>query len=1072
MRHALAIPRLEARSTFPLSFAQERMWLLQRIDRESVAYNALAGLDLRGPLDVGALRLALARVVERHAILRTTFQPADEGALQVVQPAMSPDLPLIDVPIGVRPDAMVDDELRLAFDLAQGPLFRGQLLRTAPDRHLLVITLHHIIGDAWSCQVFFRELAGHYEAAVAGRPASLPRLPIQYGDFAVWQRERVSGARRAVELDFWTRTLEGAPFVNDLPFDHPRPPRGQGMGSRRPVPFEPAARAGLVELAQALETTPFVVLSSVFALMLSRYSQRDDVLMATPVANRLFPEVQDLIGYFANTLVLRARVDATATGRAFVGAHHRACMAALAHQELPFEQLVGALRVPREAARQPLTQVAFAIDYAGGGTLSFAGLKATPIEWDGGMTSFDLAMVLELGAGDPRGWIKYRTDLFDASTIDAMAGAYGRLLSGLVAGPDRSLGELVRLCEPRAAAEPSAFVPANDMWLPVRVEHWASRQPAHVAISDGHCNLTYAGLEARASRIAAALIARGAGPEVVVGVLLDDPLECIVAVVAIWKAGSAYLPLDPTLPDARLRVMVEDARPVMLLASSGLAGRVGWGEHGALTLDQAERASATDVTVQPAPGHPESLAYVVYTSGSTGRPKGVLITRRGVMHIVDCQERQFSPGPQDNVLQFASLGFDASVFELLLGLAHGATLHVARREALLPGGPLRDTLRSRGITHALLSPSVVATLEAETDLPLTCLIVGGEACSEALARRLAPRLRLFNAYGPTEITIYSTLAELTPDFERLTIGRAIDHMDAWVVDSRVRPAPVGASGEILTGGAGLARGYLGRPDLTADRFIPHAFAGRSGARIYRTGDIGRQLADGSIAYLGRRDHQVKLRGHRIELGEVEAVLSGAPGVAECVVLVRPGPSGEEALVAYVTLQAGQCADPSGLRRHVVRQLPLYMTPTAFILLPAFPRTTSGKPDRRALAEAPLPSAADVQPSTSTRRFEREVLDVWAGLFAGVEIGCDSNFFDIGGNSLLLLRAQEALERRLNHPLATVELFRHPTVTSLARYLAELETPAATAVDLPRARVSRPRWRDRRLRRSGDVTPDA
>jgi amino acid adenylation domain-containing protein len=1040
------IPAARPRRRYPVSFAQERMWLLQHLDPQSVAYNTVTGLRLRGPLEPERLRDALTQVVARQEILRTTFQLVAGGPRQVIDPPRPARLEVLDVRDDpAAPERFVREQLREVFDLQRGPVFRAHLLRTAPDEHLFVFVLHHIAGDAWSCAVFFRELAACYAAEVSGEPAPLPPLPIQYRDFAAWQRARLRGAQRETELAYWRDQLDGAPRVLELPADHVRPPAQSGAGARQRVTIDPATQAGIRELARRRQTTPFVVMLAAFEILLWRYTGMKDLLVGTPVANRMFPEIQGLIGYFANTLAIRARIDEALTFQAFLAAQHQTCMGALGAQELPFEQLVSALHVERDASRQPLAQVAFAFEHDESADVAWPSLAVETVEFDGGMTTFDLAMMIQQRGESVQGWIKYRTDLFAAPTIEAMARAYSHVLALVIANPAVRLDEVSltdRQPVPGAAAPSAAFTETAEWSLVQRIDTWAEAQPEAVAITDGRRQMTWSELRTRTRRLARRLSALGADPDAIVGVCLDDPLQRIVAIVSILEAGAAYLPLDAGLPPGRLEWILGDARPRVIVTTEPLAARLtaagAAGRLLCLDRDAAAIDGGADTRVRLRL-HDEHLAYVMYTSGSTGRPKGVQLTRRGMAHIAQVQRDAFRSGPGSQILQFASIGFDASVFEILMALAHGGTLHVASRDELLPGQPLRRTLEQRRITHALLPPSALATIEHGDGLRLECLVVGGEACSEAVARTWAPRLRLFNAYGPTEVTIYGTVAAIEPGFERVTIGRAIDRTTARVVDERFRPVPVGVPGEILLGGAGLARGYNGRPDLTAERFIPDPFSTQPGARLYRTGDLGKLQADGSIEYAGRTDQQVKLRGHRIELAEIESVLGTLAGVAECVVLLGQGPANGQELIAYIKPAPGVAVNPGDVRQGLKQQLPDYMVPAAFVMLDEFPRTTSGKPDRTALRATKVQRARGAGPAPAAAaaptELERLVQEIWTEMFGGAPIGRDQNFFDLGGNSLLVLRVQTVLEQRLGRRVPTLELFRQATVARLASYLA-------------------------------------
>ncbi|HEY4565296.1 MAG TPA: amino acid adenylation domain-containing protein, partial [Thermoanaerobaculia bacterium] len=894
------VPRGEP---LPLSFGQERLWFLDQLQPGSPVYNMPAAVRLRGRLDAGALRRALQVVIDRHESLRTTFAVRGGRAVQVIAPRLALRMPVVDLTAlpdsEPRVEALAAEERACPFDLRAGPLFRATLLKSGEEDHAVLLTLHHIITDGWSMGVLVQEIAELYRAFVTGSAPSLPELAIQYADFAVWQREWMSGEVLASQLAYWRGQLAGLPPLLALPVDHPRPAVQTYRGGRhwKPLPFSPTQ--GLRALCRAEGVTLFMGLLAAFQRLLSLHSRQEDLAVGSPVAGRSRLETEPLIGFFVNNLVLRGDLGGNPHFRGLLAKVREVTLAAYAHQDLPFEKLVEELGGERDLSHAPIFQVALVLQNTPRQTLELPGVTLSRVSAEGVTSKFDLTLdVLEMEDGLGLSWA-FNRDLFDLSTIARMAGHFEALLAGFLADPDQGIEDCVILeSEERRqilswsaaeVAEPAAL-------LHEILESQAGRIPDRPAVVSPEGSLTYRELNARANGLARRLRRLGVGPEVRVGLLTERSLEMVIGLFGILKAGGAYVPLDPAHPEDRIAWMLADAGITLLLTQPSLRGRVPAGVEVLLLEELAAAAEApwSGVTV-------DNLAYVIYTSGSTGRPKGVLVPHRGLNNLSVAQTRRFQVDEESRILQFASLSFDASVAEIALAVQAGAALCLPPKSALLPGTELAELLRRWEITKVTLPPSVASALPSRDFPALRTLVVAGEACAPEVAESWAAGGRLFlNAYGPTEATVCATVGAYVPGSGRLSLGTAISGVAVYVVDSGLELAPVGVPGELCIGGLGVVRGYSGRPDLTAERFVPDPFAAAPGARLYRSGDLARFRADGTLDFLGRIDQQVKIRGFRIEPGEIESALLRHPEVREAVVTVQPEPGGSgRRLVAYV-----------------------------------------------------------------------------------------------------------------------------------------------------------------------------
>ncbi|MEA2601550.1 MAG: hypothetical protein QOF89_2542, partial [Acidobacteriota bacterium] len=1024
----------------PLSFGQQRLWFLDQLDPGSPAYNISAALRLTGRLDLRALAATLDEVARRHEILRTTFVATGREPAQVIHPPSSFGLALADLsrlPVAAREaeaQELVLADLRRPFDLARGPLARATLVRLEEGEHLLLFAMHHIVSDGWSLGVLVREVGALYPAFAAGESSPLPGLPIQYADYAAWQRSWLQGEVLEEQVDYWRERLAGAPALLRLPTDRPRPAVQRFRGARVDAWIPQEAAAGLLQVGQRQGATLFMILLAAFAALLQRHSGEDDVVVGSPSANRDRSELERLIGFFVNTLVLRVELAGDPVVADLLARVRHLALGAYAHQNLPFEKLVEELHPERSLSHSPLFQVMLVLQNATGGSgdLDLPGLTLRTQERPHEISKFDLTLtVTQTARGLLCQW-RYNTELFDAATVARQASHLENLVAAFAADPGRRISELPLLGE----AERRQLVAEwsrGEATLPVSrclhemVEEQAAAWPDAVALVSEDGELTYADLNHRANRLARRLRRLGVGPEVAVGLCAERSPEMIVGLLAVLKAGGAYLPLDPAYPAERLVLLLADSGVPLLLTQQGLLA--GLPPHGAVTVlleDTLEGESGENL---PPLSESENLAYVIYTSGSTGTPKGVLVSHRGLDNLAAAQDRLFGVGPESRVLQFASMSFDASVSEIAMAFRAGAALVLASRQSLV-GPELIELLADQGITTVTLPPTVLATLP-EADLPaLHTLVVAGEACSADLARRWATGRRLVNAYGPTETTVCAT-AWVYDGGARLLIGRPLQNMEVFVLDAAGQPLPAGVPGELLVGGVGLARGYRGRPDLTAERFVPHPFATAPGGRLYRTGDLVRFTAGGEIEFLGRIDHQVKVRGVRVELGEVEAALLAQPGVREAV--ARQDGSAPARLVAYAVPIEGAELDGVALRTALAATLPEALVPSVVVVLPALPLTPSGKVDRKALPapEGTGASKGAVAPRTELERF---LAGLWQEMLGVASLGIHDDFFALGGNSITGAMFVNRLQQELGEIVHVVVMFDAPTVAQLAAYL--------------------------------------
>ena len=1074
----------------PLSFAQERLWFIDRMEPGNPVYNLPFALRLRGALDVDALERSLGEIVRRHEALRTVFAEADGSPVQVIAPFGGFALPVEDLSASSEADReaaarrRADDEARRAFDLAAGPLFRAALLRLGAEDHVLLLSMHHAVSDGWSMGVLYRELSSLYEAYREGRESPLPELGVQYADYAVWQREQLRGEALDRLISYWRERLAGAPELLELPTDRPRPAVQSYRGATVPVEFSAELLERLQALGRGEGATLYMVLLSAFQVLLSKYSGSEDVVVGSPNAGRTRKEIEELIGFFVNTLVLRTDLSGNPSFREVLRRTREVTLGAYEHQEVPFERLVAELRPERSLSHSPLFQVMFTLQNAGGGGGALPGLGVSEVDAEHASAKFDLSLTLAATPRGLRGGLNYSTDLFERGTAERMVGQLARVLEQVAADADERLSQLDLLGEAERALvleewnRTAAEVPA-DRCIHEMFEAQAARTPDAVALRFEDEPLTYAELNARANQLAHHLRRRGVGPEVRVGVLMERSLEMVVSLLAVLKAGGAYVPLDPSLPAERLAYMLDDSAVPLVLAQAALRGAVPARQGVAvLAVDALAERLAAEPAENPAPGAgPESLAYVIYTSGSTGRPKGVMNQHRGVVNRLVWMQAHFRLRADDVVLQKTPFGFDVSVWEFFWPLQQGARLVVARPDGHRDPAYLRDIIEREGVTTLHFVPSMlqpfVEAVEAGRCTSLRDVVCSGEALPPVLVRRFYDRFAgpvvLTNLYGPTEAAV-DVSCWVCPRDEAagvVPIGRPVWNTALYVLDAAMRPVPVGVPGELYIGGVQVARGYQGRAALTAERFVPDPFSAEGGARLYRTGDRARWRAAGDIEYLGRLDFQVKVRGFRIELGEIESALRDHPAVRDALVVVHTDRE-EQRLAGYLIPAGGAAPDAVDLRAWLRERLPEYMVPAAWCVMEAFPLTSSGKLDRRALPAPEGVRAASVSVPPRTEA-ERKVAAVWGEVLGVETVGAHDAFFDLGGHSLLLVKVQARLREAFGVSVPITHLFRYVTVSALA---AEMETPAAAAPAAASADEARVRDGRQRLRarvRAGVVT---
>ena len=1069
--HALSqstIARIADDEPVPLSFAQERLWLLEQLAPGRSVYNLARAVRIIGPLDLRALQLSLSELVRRHESLRTKFVAVEGRPLQCVIPPQPVRLDAIDLSalpvekLKKRTERLLFKEAQRPFDLAHDRLFRTRLLKERDDTHVLVFCMHHMITDAWSMGIFTRELWSLYKSFIDGNAPTLAEPALRYRDYALWQRQQLRDSPLAPHLAYWTEKLMDAPDL-DLSTDRPRPTQQSFRGGRQPFELSSALTAAVNDLSRREGATLFMTLLAAFQLLLHRYSGQEDIVIGTPVANREHCAFEDVIGFFVNTLALRVDLSGRPSFKELLQRVREICLDAYAHPAAPFEKIVEALNPRRELKRNPIFQAMLVLQNTPRGSIDPpAGSRLEPIEIDNQTTQFDLSLYLREREGKLLGFIEYPADLFDAATIERMAGHYQTLLENAVADPGSSIttlpmlgaGERLRLL---AEWNDTATEYPRDARVHELFEAQAERAPDAVALELANERLTYRELNRRANRLAYELSELGAGPGKLVGVMIERSFDLVAGILAILKAGAAYVPLDPGYPTERLNFMAADAAIAVLLTQRKLARRIA--TCGTMLFVDAPGGADSKRTANPKSGATaDSPAYVIYTSGSTGAPKGVVALHHGAVNRFAWMWKTYPFGPNEKTCQKTPLSFVDSVWEIFGALLRGVSTVIVPETAASEPERLVHYLARHRVTRLALVPSLLTEILRLPDLDqrlawLKFCFSSGAALPVALAaqfRQALPNCRLVNLYGSSEVSADVTYYEVDadPSPAAVSIGRPIDNTQIYVLDPHLQPVAIGVRGELYVGGDNIARGYFNRPELTAEKFIPNPFSSRANSRLFRTGDLARYRADGNLEFIGRADDQVKIRGCRVELGEVAAALSRHPDVRECSVIVHPAtqpesdnpkskienPKCDSTIVAYVVprerpLPAGE------LRAFLKERLPEYMLPARFVSIERMPQLPNGKVDRRALLAPVEVAQSQVSPGTEARS-ETEILvaQIWRQVLPVERIAVDDNFFALGGHSLSAAVVVAQLREAFNRPLALRDLFEAPTVAGLAALL--------------------------------------
>ncbi|HYR06596.1 MAG TPA: amino acid adenylation domain-containing protein [Longimicrobium sp.] len=1070
---------VERTDVLPLSFAQERMWFMDRLQPGGTFYNVLVPVRLRGAMDAAALERALGEIVRRHEALRTVFHEVDGRPVQVIAPPAPFILPVETFFLDADEEGealrrRVNAEAAVPFDLATGPLFRATLLRLADDHHVLLLGMHHAVTDGWSLKVLFGELEALYDAYRAGGASPLPELAVQYADHAVWQRAQLEGEGLERHLAYWRGRLGGTPELLELPTDRPRPAVQSYRGASERIVLSRELRDRLEALARAEGATMFMVLLGAFQALLSRYAGTHDVPVGTTIAGRTRGEAEPLVGLFMNTLVMRTDLSGDPHFREVLRRVREVTLGAYDHQEIPFERLVNDLRPERSVSHSPLFQVMFELHAGGGAGLALHGLESERLRWENGTAKFDLSVALTSMPDGLAGGLTYSTDLFDAATARRMVEHLGRLLERVAGDPDRPLSRLdLRGDEERRQLEAwnagTVAYPSTST-IHQLFEAQAARTPDATAVVFDAQAMTYRELDQRANRLANHLRGMGVGPEVRVGICMERGVELLPAILGVMKAGGAYVPADPAHPAERVGYVLADSAVPVVLTQARLRDRLPVGPGVRVLCVDAEWDRIAAESAEPVRSGvtAENLCYVIYTSGSTGRPKGVAMHHRGVCNYIHWGVPFYGADRGNGSPVFSSMAVDLTITNLL-------PLFAGKPVWLLPEASpveaLADVIRAEpGFGLIKITPthlSLLAPLLTPGQIrdAAHTLVVGADFLSAETTlawQEHAPSTRLMNEYGPTE-TVVGCSAYLLPDGMHragpVPVGPPIQNLTFHVLDAHGQPVPVGLPGELYIGGAGVARGYLGRPALSAEKFVPDPFA-QPGARMYRTGDRARWLPGGDLMILGRTEHQVKIRGYRVELGEVEGVLRKHPAVRECLAVIREDVPGDRRLVAYVVADA--TADAAALREHLRQSVPEYMVPSAFVRLDALPQTSTGKLDPRTLPAPEYGSgAASLRPRNG---LEEMVAELWAGVLGVAQVDVTDNFFDLGGTSLLLYRVYSRL-REVRADLRVVDLFRYTTVEALAGWLGDTG-PQAGAPALDESRMRAEERRAARVRPRG------
>lgn len=1042
---------------FSASFGQQRLWFLDQVVPGTTAYNLGRVFRLTGSLDQTALAKALLAIISRHESLRTVFISREDEVRQVVLSALEFDLPVLDIselPATQREQSafsIAGEEASKPFDLRKGPLLRAMLVRSGSSDHVLVLIFHHIIVDGWSMNLLFHEMGELYASFVADRQPELPKLSLQYSDYSRWQRASATSEILAADLDYWKNKLQGAETVLQLPTDHPRPSVSSGHGKSIHFELSHETNKRLKALAQSENATLFMALLALFQVLLGRYTLQDNILIGSPTAGRNDVELENLIGFFVNTLVLRADFDPDSSFRQVLQQARANTLEALAHQSAPFEKLVEVLESDRNLNRNPLFQAMFVLHNTPNLKMELPGLVIQEIEFESGIAKFDLTLEV-IDFGSLYCTFEYSSELFEESTIQRMVGHFAKLVHTVIAVPDEKLSKssLLTTAEAKQLAEwnNTASEYPRDLCIHTAFEEQAARTPESTAAIDQKIRLSYRELNNLANRLARCLIRKGVRPGSLVGVSLNRSIEMVIALVGILKTGAAYVPLDPAYPEQRLDFMVEDSRVDLVVTTPEFTDL--WQKHKvdmfAFDVDSIS-GETDDMSNLLLHLSAENRMYVIYTSGSTGRPKGVEGTHRASMNRFSWMWNAYPFVNGETCCQKTFLGFVDSIWEIFGPLLRGIPVVILPDEALIDPEQLIQLLSQYEVTRIVLVPSLLRVLlegveDIQNKLPkLELWTCSGEVLPADLVDRFSrvlPKAKLLNIYGSSEVAADVTCHAITENDRTgiVPIGRPIANVQIFLLDRHLNQVPVGVLGEIYAGGDCVAVGYLGKSELTSERFITHYFGSGDSVRLFRTGDLGRYLPNGEIEYLGRTDNQVKIRGIRVELGEIEAVLKSQPMVREAVVILSDR-SGQQRLTAYLEIRSGLHPDVDELRRFMRSKLPEHMVPSDYFVVDAFPLLPSGKIDRKALAlqtsSRPIDNHGYVAPETPT---QERLTAIWRSLLKVDEVGITDNFFELGGHSLMVMQVVARIRKELEVEVPIRVLFEEPTIRGLAKEVDE------------------------------------
>ncbi|RCJ27418.1 non-ribosomal peptide synthetase [Nostoc sp. ATCC 43529] len=1050
------IPKRHISNNIPLSFSQQRLWFIDQLYHGSSFYNIPIAFHIKGELDITSLEQSLNEILKRHEIWRTRFKLINGEPVQEIAPDLNWDLPIINLEHLSNQNwesevkHLVAKEATKPFNLAKGLLVRATLLRLNKQEHVLLVTMHHIITDGWSCGVFLRELSTLYAAFSTNKPSPLPELPIQYADFAIWQRDRIQGEFLATKLKYWKQQLSGELPVLQLPADRPRPTVTTFAGAKQYFTFSADLTNALKQLSQREDATLFMSLLAAFNILLYRYTDQEDILIGSPIANRNRAELEGMLGLFVNTLVLRNNLSGNPTFQEFLHRVRQVTLDAYAHQDLPFEMIVEELQPERDLNRNPLYEVMFVLQNTPTNVQEVSGLTLRTLDFDSGTSQLDIFLSMFESQDGLTGCLEYNTDIFDATTISKFINNYQNLLENIIANPQQRICEL----SPLAPAEQEQLLfnfnqtsaEYKDVCLHELFEQQVEVSPNSIALIHQSDKLTYRQLNYQVNQVANYLQKQGVTKETLVAICLERSIDIVVGILAILKAGGVYIPLDPSYPVERLNFMLSDSQASILISHKQILEKLSLSSHKIVCLDIHKDEISQQSPENPINiSKPEHLAYIIYTSGSTGTPKGVLGTHRGTVNGLHWLWKTYPSTPQEVYCQKTAISFVDSVWEIFAPLLQGIPTVIINNATLLDPQLFIEALAHHKVTRIILVPSLLRLLLdnyhhlTKKLSQLKLWITSGEALSINLAKtfqELMPFAKLINLYGSSEVSANATYYDtslLQDQANTVPIGRPINNTQAYVLNPNLQPTPLGVVGELYIGGDGLARGYLHRPELTQERFIDNPFI--PGTKLYKTGDLVRYLSDGNLEYLGRDDEQIKIRGFRVELGEIATIIIQHPDVRDAVVIAVNDTEENQTLIAYIVTDKQDIAVQ--LLPYLQQKLPNYMLPSAFVVLDALPLTPNGKVDKRS-----LPTNEFIRPNTNKtliapRNFtELSLVKLWENLLNTTPIGVTDNFFNLGGHSFLAVRLMAQIQDRFGHNLSLSTLFENPTIEKLAAIVSQ------------------------------------